>query len=228
MSMKMKSRIVRGVGEEGCKLRSPSGVNTMDDTTQAAVFVGIMITIGLCTSILNAMLSSLTVNYEWFQSFRYSWPIVLGLFYTTVGVTHFTHARQHKNIVPYRGAWGGLWKVPGSAEFHVAWTGVVEVVGGMGLLTGGLINLLAPSLYVSAPNIFTSAGLQSDCAAALYVLTWAVTPANVYSFTHGAKIPIEREGDIAIWIHVVRFAIQVVFLGCMYQMGEGTFAAIFG
>lgn len=141
------------------------------------------------------------------------------------GVTHFTVAEEYENVYPYPNAWGGLWKLPGSPQFHVAWTGVAEFVGGAGLLAGGLIDWLAP-VYFSSPNIVTQAGLESDCAAALYLLTWAVTPANIFMFTHGAKLPMEVEGPVPITFHVVRFALQVVLLGFLYQMGEGTFDAL--
>jgi uncharacterized membrane protein len=229
MASSSSNEISPGIGEAGCQLRSPSGVNTMKDTTQAAVFIGILLALGLCTTLFNALLSSLTVNYEWLQSFRYSWPIVLGLVYMAAGVTHFTVADQYKNIYPYQGAWGGLWKIPGSADFHVAWTGVAELVGGLGLLVGGLIDWLAVPVYnISAPTIFTSAGLESDCAAALYLLTWTVTPANIFMFTHGAKLPMEVEGEIPILFHVVRFMMQVILLGFLYQLGEGTFVALLG
>jgi uncharacterized membrane protein len=225
LSLKMASSsadIVPGIGEAGCKLRAPSGVNTMNDSTQAAV------SLGLCTTLFNALLSSMTINFEWFHSFRYSWPIVLGLVFVAAGVTHFTLADEYKNIYPYQGAWGGLWKLPGSADFHVAWTGLAELVGGLGLLAGGLIHWLAPPFFPSSLTVATSAGLESDCAAALYFLTWAVTPANVFMFTHGAKLPMGVEGSIPIRFHVVRFVMQVVLLGFLYQLGEGTFEVLSG
>jgi uncharacterized membrane protein len=227
VSSSSSSKITPGIGEEGCKLPSPSGVNVMEDSTQAAIFLGILVALGVCTSAFNTLLASLTNQFEWFQSFRYSWPIALGLVFMAAGVTHFTVAQEYKNIYPYRGAWGGLWELPGSADFHVAWTGVAELVGGTGLLAGGLIDWLAP-VYLSSPNIVTAAGLESDCAAALYLLTWAVTPANIFMFTHGAKLPMEVEGDVPISFHVVRFVMQVVLLGFLYQMGEGTFEALMG
>lgn len=225
LAMTSSSKITPGIGEEGCKLPSPSGVNILDDTTQAAIFVGILVALGVCMSVFSAALSSLTTQFEWFQSFRYSWPITLGLVFVAAGVTHFTVAAEYKNIYPYPGAWGGLWKLPGSADFHVAWTGAAELVGGLGLLVGGLIDWLAP-VYLSSPNLVTAAGLESDCAAALYLLTWAVTPANIFMFTHGAKLPMEVEGYVPISFHVVRFIMQVVLLGFLYQMGEGTFDAL--
>jgi uncharacterized membrane protein len=220
-----KSDVMPGIGEEGCKLPSPSGVNVMDDASQAAIFVSILVALGVCTFIFNAVLAALTTQFEWFQSFRYSWSLSLGPVFMLAGVTHFTVAEEYRNIYPYQGAWGGLWKLPGSADFHVAWTGVAEFVGGAGLLAGGLIDWLAP-VYFSSPNIITSAGLESDCAAALFLLTWAVTPANIFMFTHGAKLPMGVEEPIPVSFHVVRFVMQVVLLGFLYQMGEGTFDAL--
>ena len=218
------SNIEPGIGEEGCKLPSPSGVNTLDDTTQQIIFGSIFVALGICTAIFSTILSSLTSQYEWFQGFRYSWPVALGLVFSLAGVTHFTVAEEYKNIYPYKGAWGGLWQLPGSPDFHVKWTGVAELVGGIGLLAGGLIDWLAP-VYVSSPNIITPAGLESDCAAALFLLTIAVTPSNIFMYTHGARLPMEQPA-VPISFHIVRFFMQVVLLGFLFQMGQGTFDAL--
>merc|ERR1712238_550337 len=91
---------------------------------------------------------------------------------------------EYENIFPSRNAWG-IWGIPGNAEFHVKWTGLVEVIAGLGLLVGGAFDALAPVWYTS-PNLFTAAGLDSDSAAALLLLSICVTPANIYMYTHGA------------------------------------------
>jgi uncharacterized membrane protein len=218
------SNIEPGIGEAGCKLPSPSGVNTLDDTTQQVIFGSILVALGICTALFSTILSSLTLQYEWFQGFRYSWPITLGLVFCLAGITHFTVVEEYKNIYPYKGAWGGLWQLPGSSEFHVKWTGVAELVGGIGLLAGGLIDWLAPA-YVSSPNIITPAGLESDCAAALFLLTWSVTPSNIFMYTHGARLPMEQPA-VPISFHVVRFLLQVVLLEFLFQMGQGTYDAL--
>jgi uncharacterized membrane protein len=196
----------------------------LDGTTQQIIVGTIFVALGGCTAVFSAALSYLTVHYEWFQGFRYSWPIVLGAVFALAGVTHFTVADEYKNIYPYRGAWGGLWQLPGTRDFHVSWTGVAELVGGTGLLLGGLLDWLAP-VYVSSPNIVTPAGLEADCAAALFVLTWAVTPSNIFMYTHGARLPMEQP-PVPVSFHVVRFAMQVVLLGLLFQLGEGAFDAL--
>jgi len=46
---------------------------------------------------------------------------------------------QFARIYPPPGAWGGLWRLPGSAEFHVLWTGGAECLGGAALAWAGLV-----------------------------------------------------------------------------------------
>jgi uncharacterized membrane protein len=146
------------------------------------------------------------------------------LVYLVAGVTHFTVEEEYCNIYPPRGTWG-LWYLPGSPNFHVQWTGVAEILGGVGLLVGGAMDAWLP-VYFSSPNIVTAAGLASDSAAALFLLTLAVTPSNIYMYTHGARLPMDGP-PIPISFHVVRGIFQVVLLAQLYQLGEGTFDALF-
>jgi hypothetical protein len=52
---------------------------------------------------------------------RMAWPLWGGA-YAAIGVLHFTCAEDFRAIVPPWGAWG-VWWIPGSAAFHVAWSG---------------------------------------------------------------------------------------------------------
>ena len=61
------------------------------------------------------------------------------------------------------------------------WTGVAEFVLG-GLLTAGACTRLLSG--GSAGD-----GLVSSAALGLLLLTVLVTPANIYMYTHGAKLP---------------------------------------
>eukprot|EP00534_Pseudo-nitzschia_fraudulenta_P002151 CAMPEP_0201130960 /NCGR_PEP_ID=MMETSP0850-20130426/41383_1 /ASSEMBLY_ACC=CAM_ASM_000622 /TAXON_ID=183588 /ORGANISM="Pseudo-nitzschia fraudulenta, Strain WWA7" /LENGTH=253 /DNA_ID=CAMNT_0047400875 /DNA_START=189 /DNA_END=947 /DNA_ORIENTATION=- len=191
--------IVPGIGEEGCNLPSVSGVNTKDDLTQAFVVKVIFLSLGagtyLFSSGLHQFSSFLGDNFEsQYAFFRSTWPISFGLIFSLAGITHFTLAEEYENIVPTKGSWG-VWNIPGSKAFHVAWTGVAELAGGLGLLAGGISSSLAP---------FTSAGLGSDSAAALFLLTLAVTPANIFMYTHGAKLPMDSE-PLPVAFHGVRW-----------------------
>ena len=211
--------LIQGVGEEGCNLPSPSGVNTLPETIQAGIFFGIFVLLGAMTVPFSSFLDDITMKYEFVQSWRYTWPL-LGAIYAAAGVTHFTLQKEYENIYPQKGTWG-IWYLPGSAEFHVKWTGIAEIVFGIGLLIGGLYDAFAP-VYATSPNVITSAGIGSDCAAALLLLTIAVTPANIYMFTHGARLPVDGP-EVPITGHIIRGLMQVVLFGLLYQMGAGTF-----
>jgi uncharacterized membrane protein len=215
--------VLSGVGPEGCQLPSPSRINTVPKPIQAKAVVGIFAALFLGTQAFSSVLTDWTAQYEWLQNFRYSWP-VLGAVFVAAGVTHFTVEDEYCNIYPSRGTWG-LWYLPGSPQFHVQWTGVAEILGGVGLLLGGAMDSPLFPVYFDSPNLLSSnAGLLSDSAAALCLLTLAMTPANIYMYTHGARLP--KEGPaVPISFHVIRGAFQIVLLGLLYQMGEGTFDA---
>ena len=211
--------IMQGVGVEGCNLPSPSNVNTLSEPIQATLFFGIFAGLFALTYPFNSFLGNITSQYEWVQTWKYSWPL-LGLIYAAAGVTHFTLKDAYENVYPQKGAWG-IWYLPGTADFHVKWTGVAEILGGVGLLIGGLYDAFAP-VYTESPILLTSAGIGSDSAAALFLLTIAVTPANIYMYTHGARLPVDGP-PVPVVGHAVRGIMQVVLFGLLYQMGAGTF-----
>ena len=144
-----------------------------------------------------------------YDLWRLTFAPLLGLIYTAAGVTHFTNQKDYAAIVPPEGTWGfftvptpGIEEVDLSYEdYHVAWTGVAEALGGFLLVTGGLgIGFLPKELP----------------AFALFLLTVAITPANVYMFTHDAKMgelpDIEYPNG-----HAARAALQCVLLGLLWK-----------
>jgi uncharacterized membrane protein len=179
MSKSVPSKIFKavspGVGDEGCKLPSPSRVNTRSLPEQAAVFF--LIAAGLYASTA----ASITI-YEYikglFPDAINAWQSTFGLIgflFALAGASHFTLKKDFVNIMPSQGAWG-FWYLPGSKEFHVAWTGVVEFVAGLwlGLSTIG-------SFFPSLPSLpYLSTSPISDSALVLLSLVIGVTPANIY------------------------------------------------
>ena len=113
-------------------------------------------------------------------------------------------------MYPHQGAWG-VWRLPGTPRFHVAWTGVAEVAGGLGLLSGAYLAWLP-----AVPE-----WLESASALGLIALTVAVTPANTYMFTHNAPGPLPPDADeSALTIppagHFARFLLQVFLLSLLH------------
>eukprot|EP00960_Hanusia_phi_P052988 761777-Hanusia_phi.AAC.4 len=197
---------------------APSGIDGLPLSLQAATFVSIFAGLGLGTAVLSGPAFSAlerALPEGWFSSWKKTWPL-LGLVYVLAGVAHFTAKDAFLAIYPPLGTWG-LWFLPGSAEFHVAWTGVAEVLGGSGLLLGGILHALGKDKLPGSMK-----GVKFASALALFFLTVAVTPANIYMYTHGATMPgLGPPGEIPVSFHAVRGLLQVVLLSLLWGMSAG-------
>ena len=187
-------------------------VSAMDEGVQGAVvgaiFVALLAGTHEACATLGPALESLSPSLmAWSKS---TWPII-GITYVAAGVAHFTFHDGFVSMMPHRGAWG-FWNLPGSASFHVNWTGVAEILGGAVLLLGSLP-------FGLTPNGFER--LTPVSAACLFALTLAVTPANAYMFTHNAPGPLPPDADeSALTIppagHFARFLLQVFLLSLLH------------
>lgn len=194
---------------------APSGVDELPLLAQAGVFGAISAGIGAGTVAL-AGRGFTAVEFPYAcqdrRNWRKTWPLVGGL-YLAAGLAHFSSQEGFVAIYPPPGTWG-FWYLPGSAEFHVAWTGIAEIAGGAGLLLGGALDATD-----NAQNLPRPFGLELTTAAALglFALTVAVTPANIYMFTHGATMSgIGPPGDLPISFHAIRGAAQIVLLSLLW------------
>lgn len=201
----------------------------MDNLAQASIVAAIFLSLGAGTYLFSSGLELFTSFLgdtfpSQYEFFRNTWPVTLGLVFSLAGVTHFTVKKEYENIFPSEGAWG-IWNVPGGREFHVAWTGAAELAGGLGLLASGVSSFAGIGGNLATTPFLTSAGLESDVAAALFLLVLLVTPANIFMFTHGAKLPMEGE-SVPLSFHAIRWVMQVILLGLLSQMGQETFRAM--
>jgi len=205
-----------GIGEEGCQLPSLSGINTQPELPTQALIVGsIFFTLGFGTYVFSSGLAAATTALSdtfpnGYPVFRSTWPISFGVIYSLAGITHFTLSEEYENIYPPQGTWG-IWYLPGSKEFHVGWTGIVELLGGLGLLVGGLSSMAGISALEGL-------SLESNCATLLFLLTILITPANIYMYTHGALLPMNTPEPLPVAFHGVRLVMQIVLLSFLSQM----------
>jgi len=168
-----------GVGDLGCQLQSPSGINMLPLPIQALAFFGYFAALAIGTYVSSSLLD-LAKSFPLVES-SISTSSSLGLVYLLAGVAHLKLEDDFSNIMPAQGAWG-LWYLPGSKQFHVYWTGVAEIVLGALLLVGYVASLFG---YRSD----LTDDLVPVASLGLLVLTLLVTPSNIYMLTHGAKLP---------------------------------------
>ena len=193
------------------QLLAPSGIDELPNALQAATFAAIFAGLGVASlssaSVYEAARSRSASRRAWdtWESFS---AVVLGLTFVAAGRSHFTLPEAFKAIYPPPGTWG-FWYLPGSADFHVAWTGVAECLGGAGLLLGCLLRLAAPQQQQL---------LLPWAARAVLLLVVCVTPANIFMFTHGATMPSLMDGDLPLGWHAGRAVAQAIVLSVLLTL----------
>lgn len=206
---------------------SPSGIDELPELVQASAFFGTYVALGLTTypttKLLEAMSKSIGLEKWRNNVVDTTLPLVLGLLYLSAGIGHFSNSEAFCDIYPPRGTWG-LWYLPGSAEFHVAWTGVVEALGGAGLIFGGIRSIMEPE---DANENLAINLVKPVCALTLFLLTIVVTPANIYMWTHGATMGPDM-GQLDISFHYIRFAVQVLLLSLLITLAKDSFFFAWG
>jgi uncharacterized membrane protein len=191
---------------------SPSGVDGLPLAAQAGLFASTFVALGASATVIDRGYAAMRGKSWPWDLWESGAALLLGAIFMTAGRSHFTMPEAFIAIYPPQGTWG-FWYLPGSPEFHVAWTGVAELSGGAGLLTGGLLDAAALAGRGTAPS-----ALRVAAARGLLLLVFCVTPANFLMFSHGATMPGVVEGPLAMEWHLARFVAQVSVLSVLLTL----------
>ena len=208
---------------------SVSGIDELPLVYQSATFLGIYGLLGVLSAQSVKLIDSASKDLVGLERWRNSFidtsiPLVLGILYSSAGLGHFLSKEAFCDIYPAIGSWG-LWYIPGSPEFHVAWTGLVELLGGVGLVASGARSVLGRN--EDDDDSLPLRLVQPISAAALLLLTVAVTPANIYMYTHGAVMGPDMP-PLDLSFHYIRFAVQVLLLSTLWILAKDSFFFVWG
>ena len=206
------------------EVKDPSTlISAQDDQTQQTSFIlissGILAGSIVFLNLYNFL--EVVLPPAIFDPFYTVLPYVLSFAFISAGIAHFAVEDTFTSFVPPKGSWGGLWQVPspGSEElgltyeqYHSFWSGIAEVLVGSwlilatattnGLLTGELSDMV---------------GNAAIPAALMWMLTAAVTPANIYMYTHNPVVP--RIPALPYpWGHGARGLLQCALLGVFCKL----------
>lgn len=218
--------------ETNDELKDPNElISAQDDRTQQSSFVL------LCGGVLLGSIAFLNLYNVFevvlppsiFAPFYTVLPYVLSSLFIAAGVSHFALEDTFTAFVPPKGAWGGLWQVPSPGsdqlgltyeQYHSFWSGIAEIIVGSWLIiatatTNGLLTFgdAAGDATVSSGAM----GAMAIPAALMWGLTAAVTPANIYMYTHNPVVP-----KIPVlpypWGHVARGTLQCALLAVFCKL----------
>lgn len=154
-----------------------------------------------------------------FDPFYTILPYVLSSAFIAAGIAHFAIEDTFTAFVPPKGSWGGLWQVPSPGsdqlgltyeQYHSFWSGIAEILVGTWLI-------IATATANGILDFGDVPGGTTIPAVLMWGLTAAVTPANIYMYTHNPVVP--RIPALPYpWGHGARGLLQCALLGVFFKL----------
>lgn len=191
-----------------------SSKSTLLDKVTTSLTLGAIVSGG--TYLFTATFGDLLTRFELVQEWRYVWPIV-GILYMADGACALL-SPDGDGIL--RG-WWGLGGNNNRKSDRIA--RIVQVAGGLGTVIGGAYDAFMP-VWMTGPNIVTSAGIGQDGAALLCVWTACYVFLNLKQQCTSELIKRNDVFDIvASNLRHGPLLSQIILLAQLYKLGEGSF-----
>jgi len=120
-------------------------------------------------ALISLGLQSVLLQFEWAQDWRYFWPLI-GILYIWDGLTVLSNGKGMQDLPKSKLSI----KSPSSSVLLPGlpplWSGRLGLISGVGLLIGGASDAFLP-VWMTGPNLISSAGVSQDSATFLLILT---------------------------------------------------------
>lgn len=182
--------------------------------TSASVALSNLVAMVGCTYTLSSAMLYMLYHYEWFQTWRYFWPL-LGFLYAVDG---FTVA----SISTYLRKQGGLMLLPllpPLTSRNNTLTAMVSIIGGIGLVIGGAYDAFMP-VWMTGPNVLTAAGIGQDSAMILWIVT---AMSAVIEIQQQRQQPKEEDTQKST---IFTFWKYVILLSQLYILSDSAFEEV--
>mmetsp|Transcript_21793 Transcript_21793/g.22166 ORF Transcript_21793/g.22166 Transcript_21793/m.22166 type:complete len:259 (-) Transcript_21793:4-780(-) len=222
-----RSKVTEFMEKEADVTRPLTIPKTPKATALSMVTPAAIISLGVvCTGLLSNQIDGLLRDYEVFQSWRYLWPLV-GAVYAWDGAASLFPEIQFPPFSP----------LASETIKRARFVSLLTLLAGIGLVIGGAADALLP-VYITGPNLFTSAGLGPDSAAFLLLMTVLFSIRNVMAqfdpekcvdstgspvsnFSYNSmSIISERLEDKGFYKQII---VWVVLTSQLYVLGESSF-----
>ncbi|CAB9514508.1 unknown protein [Seminavis robusta] len=171
-----------------------------DEAVEDSALAPALLALAGCTYALSSATLWMLYHFEWFQMWRYLWPLV-GLLYATDSASSLLG----RNKPPDSGQPWPLLSIPSDSSKIPVPVRMLSGVAGVGLLVGGAYDAWMP-VWETGPNVFTAAGIGQDSAMILWIITAALA----------VRRPPKEFAGRYFWTYVV-------LLSQLYILGDSAF-----
>ena len=169
-----------------------SSIQLVDQVSQWIILL-------LGSTALAVGMGELLLRFEWFQDWRYSWPLV-GCLYIYDG---FNDNQFLLSSLKGKG-----------------WSKLTSIVCGVGLLIGGAYDAFMP-VWMTGPNLVTNAGIHQDSAVVLIFLT-VVAAARFPRKEKEGGTKFQKSKKFESRYNPTRTLLLMTLIAQLYKLGESS------